>query len=210
MHIFGILLILAILFVWLYVAAVHFVSAQKKVGWKKLPVWVASSFVIVGATGFLGNALSAGGGLDWLPESFQWPVGSANGVISTADHFFVVPLPASGRVQVYDKNWKYIRGWRVPACGGTFRIFASDGELVHIVTARGQWHYVFDLHGKLLSTVKYATNAYDSFPNEGVSYVIPTPPWLWVFTSPFYSWLVAAIGVALLAVSSPRPNKSNK
>ena len=48
--------------------------------------------------------------------------GFAKGVVSTEDHYFVVPHTPSGRVQIYDSNWKFLWGWNVEAGAGTFKL----------------------------------------------------------------------------------------
>ena len=192
----SILVISIIICGFMYVAIGLLYSAIKKSGAKRWLECLASVLLIVGAVGFFGSGLSAIGGLNWLPGSFEWPVGNASGVI-TVSNFFVVPHTPSGRVQVYGRDWKFVRGWHVDAGGGTFKLKMPDQYHIAVITARGQWHYVFDLNGKLLSKEKYSPASYSAFQGEGQSYVVPTPPWLWVFSSPFYSWLLIALGIGL-------------
>ena len=118
-------------------------------------------------------------------------MGYASGVVSTKDHFFVVPHTPSGRVQVYDRNWKFVRGWHVDAGGGTFKLSASQADRVEAITARGQWHYVFDLSGKLLSKENYTPRSYSSFSNEGGSHLVPTAS---LAVGVFQSTLLLAFG----------------
>ena len=73
-------------------------------GWRKWPVLLAGAMVAVGGVGFLGQVLSAVGGLNWLPESFEWPAGAVEGMITTPSGLRVVPTTAAGRVQVYDAD----------------------------------------------------------------------------------------------------------
>ena len=82
---------------------------------------ISCLFIAVGAMGFLGSMLSAVGGLNWLPDSFEWPAGYVDGVVYTNNGIYIVPLTPSGRVQLYDAEWKFIRGWHVDAGGGTFK-----------------------------------------------------------------------------------------
>jgi len=124
-----------------------------------------------------------------------------------------VPHTPSNRVQVYDRDWRFVRGWYVDAGGGTFTLRTSGSNQVEVITSRGQWHYTFDLQGKLLSKEHYTSGTYGSFRGQGESHTVPTAPWLWVFTSPGYSWLAAAAGMGLLAAANkffrkqmPRPN----
>ena len=74
--------------------------------------------LLIGVTGFLGAGFSSAGGLNWLPSSFEWPVGSVDGVVTTKDGLHVVPHTPSGRIQIYDSGWHFTRGWRVDAGGG--------------------------------------------------------------------------------------------
>ena len=69
-----------------------------------------------------------------------------------------------------------------------------------MITARGNWHYVFDMEGRLISKNSYLPKSYDSFPEKGESVVVPTAPWLWIFSNPFISWAVGAMGMVLLIV----------
>jgi hypothetical protein len=102
-------------------------------------------------------------------------------------------------VQVYDKQWKFIRGWWIDAGGGDFKLRISDTNTIHVITARKSRHYIYDLNGNLLSSSNAA--AYGKYPSDGTSYIVPTASWLWIFSSPFLSWLTAAAGMGLLFVS---------
>src|SRR5437773_3218687 len=102
MSIGSIIVIWFILAVWLLLAVKQFLLATKADRWERLILYLAPFCLAIGAIGFFGSALSATGGLNWLPASFEWPVGTADNVVATADHFFVVPHTPSGRIQIYD------------------------------------------------------------------------------------------------------------
>ncbi len=114
-------MILMMLLVWI-AQAVRIALSQKGFTLKAILNFVASGCLVVGATGFFGSALSATGGLDWLPESFEWPVGKVQGALTGADGRVVVPHRPSGRIQIYDRNLVFQRGWFINAHGGTFRL----------------------------------------------------------------------------------------
>jgi hypothetical protein len=181
-------------------------SSEGGKGWRRWLITTASCLLAVGATGFFGTALSAIGGLNWLPSSFEWQAGYTAGVVSTPEGVHVVPHTASGRIQVYDANWSYLTGWHVDAGGGTFKLLAPSADRVDVITARGRWHYVFTIDGHLISKNSNERKSYDSFPDEGESVVVPTPFWLWVFSHPGISWGVAVTGMIILLIMQ-RPGK---
>jgi YD repeat-containing protein len=198
MDVISIALILLILAVGIGTAFYRLYAARLLTGWKRWLAISASLLLMLGMAGFLGAALSASGGLNWLPPSFEWPVGLANGIVSTKDNRLVVPHVSSGRVQVYDQDWTFLRSWNVDARGGAFKLNISDDNLVHVITARGNWHYVYDPNGTLLSKESYSPVSYSSFPDEGTTCYVPTPWWLWMFSSPIWSWLVVAVGMVFM------------
>src|SRR3984957_4348023 len=77
--------------------------------------WIAGLMyllVLVGAGGFFAAALSATGIIK-LPSSYEWPAGYVRGGVTTADGKYIVPLMPSGRLQIYDSQWHFIRSWKV-------------------------------------------------------------------------------------------------
>jgi hypothetical protein len=162
---------------------------------------------VIGGLGFLGAAFSAAGGLRWLPADFEWPVGFANGVLTTLDGKHVVPHAATGRIQVYDPDWKFVTGWFVNAGGGTFKLGLKGRDTIEVITARRQMRYLYTIHGYLLVSETYKPLTYSDFPTSGKSVVVPTRWWLWTFTTPFFSWIIGAVGMALIMFSDPTKKK---
>ena len=174
--------------------AITLVQTRTKPLRKALLTGVACVLAIVGAVGFFGAAISATGGLNWLPPTFEWPMGRASGVVTLENGMHAVPHAPTGRLQVYDAEWRYVRGWRVDASGGVFRLRPAAESRIEVFTARGQRRLVYTTDGELVTS-----EAYDSYPPEiGKTVFVPTRPWLWVFTSPFYSWLSIAAGLIIL------------
>lgn len=197
-HLLPIILVLLIGGTLIVAAAIApFVNRYRHRG-MRIAAALASLLLVIGAAGFFGPALSAAGGLNWLPGSFEWPVGNADGVVSMPDGTSVVPHTPSSRVQVYDQDWRFVRGWHVDAGGGTFKLLPAGDDRIDVITARGTWRYTYSLSGELIARVNYAPASYTSFPDRGQRRVVPTLAWLWIFSSPFIAWAVTIAGGGIL------------
>jgi hypothetical protein len=196
----GIAFLLLIGGVWILGAICFPFAIRRAPLWLRLVSVVASVLMASGAIGFFGSGLSAFGGLNWLPPSFEWPVGHANGVVTTADGLHVVPLDAPGRVQVYDANWRFLRGWAVDTGGKPFKLQISPDRHIEVFGTRT--HEVYTLQGALVRSEPFpdTADAYNAIPN-GASCAVPTPIWLWVFAGPFASWATALVGLLLLVLT---------
>jgi hypothetical protein len=150
--------------------------------------------VVIGLGGVVASVLSALGPLR-LPATYEWPAGYVRGVITTTDGKHIVPLWPSGRVQIYDSQWHFIRGWNVDAWGGYFDVQSSSEGVIEVLTYRGDRHYSFTEEGKLISS-KRSSEPLPLLSNTGRSVVVPTRLLLWVFSSPILSGATAVIGFA--------------
>ncbi len=192
---------------WLFLAGRGVAKDFKGRGAKKVAVGVMGLFVLIGAGGFFTSALSAIGILK-LPASVEWPAGYVSGVVQMADGGYVVPLVPCGRVQIYDSQWRFLRGWNVDAEGGDFKVESAPTGTIVVLTARGERRYSFTADGDLISNDALA-QPYDSVPATGTMVRVPTSPLLWVFSSPFLSMGLAVIGFAGLAVVRKLPGGEN-
>lgn len=147
--------------------------------------------VVVGIGGVLASALSAMGPLQ-LPANYEWPAGYVRRVVATPDGKYIVPLWPSGRIQMYDSQWRFICGWNVDAWGGHFIIQCSPNGVVEVFTLRGDRHYSFTQDGHLISSESYSLSSLP--PQKGESVVVPTPILLWIFSSPILSGGMALAG----------------
>lgn len=183
-------------------------NPRKKTKIKRNIELSAYFLIIIGTIGFFGSAISAVGGLNWLSESFEWPIKYTNHAIKTATDIHIIPHSASGRIQLYDNNLKFVKGWHVDAHGGTFKIHLSKDNNLNVYTARGQWHYIFDLDGSLISKEKYTPETYDDFSGGTLNLSIPIAPWLIPFSHPFFSWCFIAAGIiVLITLDKKKKNK---
>lgn len=61
--------------------------------------------------------LSTAGGLNWLPPTFEYPVWHTRGVFTLSDGAHAVPLVNPSRIQIYDRDWNFIRARAVESGG---------------------------------------------------------------------------------------------
>lgn len=178
---------------------------RERQSWKRALNILASGCLIVGAIGFLGPSLAVSGGLNWLPESFEWPIGKATGVLKRPDGTVIVPHMPSGRIQVYDKDLRFQRGWFVESGGGIITLLPAQGEDFFVRTARGRHLLRYNVYGTLVSREAYQPGSsapvQEAIEHTGDAIVIPTPFLLRVLASPVASWWAGAIGLLLLAFS---------
>jgi hypothetical protein len=136
------------------------------------------------------------------------PVGHASGVVDLRSGVHVVPLGHAGRIQLYDADWRFLRGWQLDAGGGTFALDRLAGDRIQAASVRLQRLYVFDVDGRLLSTRTYGRQSFDAFGRNGHSVTVPTHPLLWVWSGPFCSWLTAVLGGVIIAFAETRRKRT--
>lgn len=206
MHIFfgGVIILIAA--VWIAAPVSITWSLRKASGSVRLLGFVGGLLMAIGATGFFGSALAATGGLNGLSSTFQWPVGYASGVVTTASGFRVVPLNACGRIQVYDAQLHFVRGWWTDTQGKDFKLDVVNGDQIKVYANRNRL-LIYDLQGQLLNQSTYGgVDAFNAVP-AGESMLIPTFWPLWVFSNPFYSWALAAAGLISVIIAQKRARK---
>lgn len=187
--------ILVIFILWM-VQVFNILFKQKSLSKRTLFNYIAATFLAIGAVGFFGSALSATAGRG-KSETFEWPIGSAEGALELKDGTYIVPHTESGRIQVYSQSLDFIIGWYVKAGGGTYRLIPNDGNTFYVYTARGNMKYLYNTKGELLSSERYTDN-YPKESPEAIKVWIPTPFYLLIFSSPFYPWLIGVIGGFIL------------
>jgi hypothetical protein len=184
--------------IWFFLVTRSIVRSFNRGGHATWLVAAMGFLILVGSGGFFGAGLSAMG-IVKLPNSFEWPAGSVCGVRTNARGEHVVPLVPSGRVQLYDPNWRFLRGWHVNANGGEFEVECLENDQIGVYAGRGMRHYVFTENGEVVSSANYSSEP-SSIRNDWTCVVVPTSTIGWVFSSPFISWAVAVVGFIGLAI----------
>jgi hypothetical protein len=152
-----------------------------------------------GIIAFFGAFLSATGGLPWSSENTAIPMWHVDGAVIDADGMIYCPSTPWGRVQLYDRDKRFVRGWTVNAFGGTFRLHIDRDNHLEVATVRRRMLYVFDRQGRLLSSASYEPRSDSDFDGwRGTTVTIPTPLYLLPFTHPFFAWATALVGMVML------------
>lgn len=198
---------------------------------KKAGIIVSYILMLIGAVGFIGGGLV---GMKFINYKNEVPLGGIHGFVVDKNGTIYIGLGAYGKVQVYDKNGKFIGNWDVRASGGAFHIDLTEDENILISTARGNRKILYDKEGKVMSIniieniYTKAEKSWDSFTTQqGEEYevkgwmfpkVVRISPdnkvivkqglFMHLLKAPLPSWLIAAIGVILLYFLAP--DKRNK
>ncbi|WP_419806578.1 hypothetical protein [Terriglobus sp.] len=151
----------------------------------------------LGVVSFLGGGLFANGIVKVSPK-LNWPAGHANHVVSTTDGTHAVGLENLGRIQVYSPTWKFLQGWQIDAEGGDFSIVPQANKELYVYTARSKMLFVYSECGALIRSGSYEQEFADVPKGDVVN--VPTPWFLWPFSSPFTCWALAVVGTGLTAV----------
>jgi hypothetical protein len=168
-------------------------------GMKRSLAVLGYSLVALGALGFFGLFFSSFGGLRWLSANLEWPVGFVRGTLTMPDGTHVVPVELAGKkIQVYTPDWRFVRAWYVPAGGGQFHLQLAQTNRIEVITRRNAMQYLYDVNGSLISAQSYAPKRFADFAGSAESTRVPTPWWLWMFTSPIHPWLIFALGGVLV------------
>ncbi len=189
-------------------------------------------FFLLGAVGWFGGALF-GGGLLSVPVHFEVPLGELEGIAVDSKGRVYCGASFYGRVQVYDREGRFLRGWSADASGGAFRIKVDEDDRVHVATARGGLHWIWDREGRLIhkaedpsqfeafpasATTDRSGNRYEIrgrslFPRvvrtdaEGRQCVMIATPWyLWIIQGPFPAWIFFFLGMIVWGVAKGFPD----
>ena len=184
-----------------------FESWRRLHGIRRVIGMLGGILLAVGGGAFFSIALAA---LGAIPANFEWPVGRADQILGLPDGHRVAVHTPSGRLQVYDHAWHFVRAWGVDAGGGVFKARLTATGLLEVWTARGQKRFVFEPDGRLVEAGSYAPASYSDFRTDARSGNVPTSLPLWIFAHPFVAWCVDAVGMAMFALSDPKRLKRKR
>lgn len=169
---------------------------------KILYSFFCSACYVICFIGFFGARLSALGGLDGLPKTFEWPIGTANEVLVLSDGTNVVPHIPSSRIQIYNKKLEFQKSWVIEAEGGDFKLYATEDGTFHIYVIETKKRYEYNTSSKLIATAKFQPIEMNELEYESKKVRIPTPIIFLVFGNAFASLAVGVLGIILMSFRS--------
>lgn len=137
---------------------------------KKLLFVTGLFLLLVGVTAFFCIAFSGLGLLKWIPQSIEFPLGDVEGIDVSRDGNLFVASGFYSRIQVYNPEGDFIRGWFLNRTGGgLLKIRINDENEVEVAVYHGKKLHVFDQNGRLLKSRKYDddTDFFNSFGQKG-------------------------------------------
>ena len=161
---------------------------------RKLLNFIAYLMVVSGVICSFGLSMST----NWIPATFELPVGNAENVLVTKNNTYIVPLPRRGKIQIYNSNKNLVTGWYVNI-GQKFKVLPI-GDSIFKVIGNGIKYY--DITGKQISS----DEAYSISKNQDRARIentvyIPTPFYLLPFTGFVSSIIIAFAGIILLLIN---------
>lgn len=141
----------------------------------------------------------------YLPSGVEWPMGWGGDVATTPSGMHIAVHSASQRVQVYDADWRFVRGWYVETGrGGFYRVGALADDIVQVSMHSGS--ILFDLQGNRLDRPETPALA-ASPPASGLRLGPYIPTWyvLLPLAHPFLGWLMCVVGALALVACGRLP-----
>jgi hypothetical protein len=161
--------------------------------WVAVAMWV---LVLVGCIGFFAIGGAAAGILK-VSNSFELPAGLVKGVAITAHGNRVAPLGSSGRLQLYDAKWKFLRGWHIES--RNFKVQCPPNGTIKVYTDKGHHLYTFTEQGELVGSTMYDGD-FESVPASDSYVAVPTSPVGWIFSHEFICLGVSFLGFLGLGI----------
>jgi len=135
-----------------------------------------------------------------LPPDFNFPIGFASHSFQNVEGNHIVYDSSIGRVQIYNPNWDFIRGFPVYPLGGSSKATLSDDGMLIILKRRSPdpEKIIFSIDGTEISRGVISVQEYLNMKDSRDINYITTPIYLLPFTNSLFGWIMAVIGGILL------------
>jgi hypothetical protein len=128
-------------------------------------------FILTGFSGFLSGPFASLGMLKWIPQSFEFPLSTVEGIDIDKDGNLFVACAFYSRIQMYNPKGDFVRGWFLDDTGGgAMKIKVNNENDIEVAIFKGRKIDIFDETGELLKSSQYDRSDlsfWDSFEQKG-------------------------------------------
>ena len=103
-------------------------------------------------------------------EKIEFPLSMPKSIVVDSHGHIYCGLNFYSRIQVYNRNGKFLKGWPVNALGGDFRIFIDNKDRLQVITNSGRYRYIYNFDGKMLKSDPVNIDGYTFFNEDPIRY----------------------------------------
>ncbi len=139
-------------------------------------------------------------GFGFIGENFEWPIEYSEAVHRDRAGNYYVSHKSASRLQVYDKNKKFVKGWFYEHYNAISFINITDDpeQLLEIYIWNGKKYILnrYNLSGELLEKPAYNKNdiPIGFFSKQSKEFFSKTKWWLTGLVEPIIAWKIAFLG----------------
>jgi len=168
----------------------------------------------------------------WITPETQLPLGDLHCIALDSQGRIYCGLGFYSRVQVYDSQGRFLRGWQVDAGGGMLRMNMTEDDRLEVEAGRRDRVFTFDPNGSVLESHQMTAVQRESFDRmdqlvatdslgrtfavrsqlfwprvvredqAGRTTVVSMPWYLWPIMGPFPAWGFAFAGILALGLTT--------
>lgn len=164
--------------------------------------------LLLGSSGFIVPIIIKVSGVN-LPSNLEWPIAYSHSVLEHTCGLHILPHKPTGRIQIYDRSFRFIKAVRHEHRGEILNITAASDCSFHVLSyiKSGEGKKTqYDIKGEVL-----ATELADRIPPRQwgrsidrkhlKSGVVPTPFYLWSFSHPAISWIYIILSFGIIRLT---------
>ena len=160
----------------------------------------------------------------FITDNTRFPISDPQGFAVDSKGNIYLAISCYPRVQVYNKEGDFQRGWFIDAGGGAFDLWIEEGDLLHVCTSRTDLHLIYNREGRLLESTSIKSfdqdvslfkkaGGLDELNTFGDTYSISSPNWspkvtrtnvegeqAIVIQDPFCYWILRKMSPMILIV----------
>lgn len=191
----------------------------------------AGALLLLGFVGWFGGALMLIHKPGWISSNTQLPLGDLHCIAVDSQGRIYCGLGFYSRIQVYDDQGRFLRGWWIDATG-RLRLHMAEGDRLEVEAIRRDRIFTFDPNGTLIESRQETEAQREDFDRRdqlpvadargrtfavrsklfwprvvredqaGRTTIISMPWYLWPIMGPLPAWLFFFVGILLLGLTN--------